>query len=504
MRAAIATMLAGGDLHAYFGSSDDVRAAVKAAQEWQKQEGSARGGNPLVQTCRPLNVGESALAARIMACVAALSERETVVTGKKTLLDRPMTALVRALKALGAQVEPACATSAEHAAAPTGRPAYTLPLRITGSMPGGSVTIDGSEGSQTVTGLLMTLPLASGKSILRVTHPTSTPYIDMTLDLLAEFGIEIENEWAPDSSVWEFRIAGGQHYKIPASAAAGAPQAIGHPLLRMQGDWSGAACLLVAGAIASAITPPADASAMDMCAEGIASAGGGGVRCVSLALDASQHDGVTVRGLSTVSHQADKAILDALRAAGAEVALNIDGVPQAEPAAGVGLNVSPNARCELRLASLDSITVRRVGELKAFEFDATHCPDLFPALVALAAACCGESTLTGALRLHGKESSRGEVLRDEYAKLGIEIALNGDVMRVQGGAVASIGSVSGAVAEDGGGTLAVSSHGDHRIAMSLAVTALRAEQPVLLEGAAAVTKSYPDFWKDLKKIMVND
>lgn len=132
----------------------------------------------------------------------------------------------------------------------------------------------------------------------------------------------------------------------------------------------------------------------------------------------------------------------------------------------------------------NSITVAH-RSLEAFTFDATHCPDLFPALVALAAAADGVSTISGIGRLRGKESDRGEVLKDEYEKLGIDIELDydEDVMRVVGGMPH--------VAE-------VDSHDDHRVAMSLAVTALRLDSELAIRNRECVAKSYPSFFEDLE------
>ena len=126
--------------------------------------------------------------------------------------------------------------------------------------------------------------------------------------------------------------------------------------------------------------------------------------------------------------------------------------------------------------------------LHAFEFDATHCPDLFPALAALAAAAEGVSTIRGTSRLEYKECNRAEAIRDEYAKLGIEVDTSEeDVMRIRGGAIRSA---------------RVRSYGDHRMAMSLAVAALRSDGEVEIEGAESVAKSYPDFFGDLERVRI--
>ena len=108
-------------------------------------------------------------------------------------------------------------------------------------------------------------------------------------------------------------------------------------------------------------------------------------------------------------------------------------------------------------------------------------------LMALAAAAEGVSTIYGIERLRGKESDRGEVLREEYAKLGIEIELDYDsnVMRVVGGEPQ---------AHD------VDSHDDHRIAMSLAITALRINEPIAIKNRECVAKSYPSFFDDIESL----
>ena len=62
--------------------------------------------------------------------------------------------------------------------------------------------------------------------------------------------------------------------------------------------------------------------------------------------------------------------------------------------------------------------------LHGFEFDATNCPDLFPALAALAAAADGVSTIRGTSRLLHKESNRAEAIREEYAKVGIDVDIS--------------------------------------------------------------------------------
>lgn len=160
---------------------------------------------------------------------------------------------------------------------------------------------------------------------------------------------------------------------------------------------------------------------------------------------------VSVSGLAMGSLQADKAMLHALMSAGCKVQIEEQEIRVD------GSNLSP------------------------FEFDATDCPDLFPALVVLGAKCTGISTIKGAERLTHKESDRGVVLQSEFGKMGVNIVLDGDVMRIHG-----TGNLHGAL---------VSSHHDHRIAMSLAIAGTVAGGETRVQDAEAVAKSYPDFWE---------
>jgi 3-phosphoshikimate 1-carboxyvinyltransferase len=130
------------------------------------------------------------------------------------------------------------------------------------------------------------------------------------------------------------------------------------------------------------------------------------------------------------------------------------------------------------------IRVQR-DQLKPFEFDATQSPDLFPPLVALASYCNGVSTIKGVSRLLHKESNRSLTLKEEFKKMNIDIELNGDIMKVHGGIVHGAKVIS---------------HNDHRIAMACAVAAICAKGKTEIMNAAAIEKSYPEFFNDLKKI----
>jgi len=266
-----------------------------------------------------------------------------------------------------------------------------LPMRLMGKITGRSPVIDGSSGSQLLTGLLMALPLLDSDSEITVESLKSKPYISLTCKLLSDFGVKIENH-----DFKRFFIPGNQSYTAHEYT--------------VEGDWSGAAFLLVAGAIAGEIT---------------------------------------IANLNCSSLQADIAVLEALRAAGTDLTEH-------------GRQVS---------------AVR--SDLRAFTFDATDSPDLFPPLAALASYCSGTSRIKGVSRLAHKESDRAGAITEVLGKMNISVRIEGDEMYIEGG------EVMGAV---------VSSHNDHRIAMMAAVMALGGRGEVTIKDAEAVDKSFPDFF----------
>ena len=336
-------------------------------------------------TSATLHVGESGLATRLFTPIASLNPTPITIEGEGTLLYRPMTMMIEPLRQLGVEVKDG---------------GGFLPIEVKGPIHGGEICVDGSVSSQFITGLLLALPLAEEDTTLHVSSPVSTPYIDMTIDTARRFGVEIMHN---EGDYTQFFIEGGQQYTATD--------------LSIEGDWSGAASILVAGAIAGE---------------------------------------VTIKNISTLSKQADTAICRALERAGA------------------GLIIEQ-----------DSITVSK-RKLRAFEFDATNSPDLFPALAALAAAAEGESVIIGTERLRHKESDRAETIQREYEKLGIEVDISeNNIMRIHGGEIRPATTYS---------------HNDHRIAMSIAVSALRCEGEVIIEGAECVEKSYPTFFEDLESI----
>jgi len=284
-----------------------------------------------------------------------------------------------------------------------------LPIEIKGPLQPANITVDGSLSSQFLTGLLMAYAATEVYDTeIKVLDLKSKPYIDLTLAVLNEFG-------------WNVKHTKYESFKFYSHTPL-------KPLIEytVEGDWSGAAFLLVAGAIAGPIK---------------------------------------VKGLQLNSTQADKKIISALISANASITIESDGII-----------LGPNKNMENG----------QQEKLNAFQFDATDCPDLFPPLVALASYCDGVCEIKGVSRLAHKESDRGLTLQAEFAKMGVNIILSGDVMQIHGGSEIK-------------STVVFSQH-DHRIAMACAVAALCANGPVEITEAEAINKSYTDFFTDLQQL----
>lgn len=112
--------------------------------------------------------------------------------------------------------------------------------------------------------------------------------------------------------------------------------------------------------------------------------------------------------------------------------------------------------------------------------------DLVPPLAVMACFADGRTRLRGVSRLSTKESSRAEALVSELRKMGGELDIDGDDLVVNG-----VKALRGSE---------VSSWGDHRIEMALAVAALGAEGGTTIDDAMTVTKSYAEFYEDLRSL----
>ncbi len=173
-----------------------------------------------LQFAKEINCGESGLVARMMIAMSALSDQQITITGRGSLMCRHLGDMQISMNELGVS----CITDGGF-----------LPVKIHGPVSGNRVTVNGASGSQLLSGLLMALPNAGHDVLITAENLRSAPYLEMTLDMLEKFGIAVKP--LPKN---RFLTIGNQNYQ-PVE-------------LRIEGDWSGAAFLMVAAAINGNLT----------------------------------------------------------------------------------------------------------------------------------------------------------------------------------------------------------------------------------------------------------
>ncbi len=189
---------------------------------------------------------ESGSTLRFLLPLSAALGKSAHFVGRGRLPERPIADFLEVIEGLGAKTN-----------------AHKLPLDITGPLTGKNCELPGHVSSQYLTGLLMAAPLMeSGLDIHLTTPLQSRPYIDLTLDVLKRFGIDVEEDGT------DFHVPAASRYTLPQGEHA------------IEGDWSNASFFLAAGAIGQS---------------------------------------VTVTGLDLASSQGDKVIIDILEGFGAKV-----------------------------------------------------------------------------------------------------------------------------------------------------------------------------------------
>lgn len=254
-------------------------------------------------------------------------------------------------------------------------------LTLKGRLKPDTFNVRGDISSQFISGLLFALPLLDGDSVINITTTLeSSAYVDITIQALSLFGVEIKRD------ANSFYIKGNQKY-IPSNQ-------------RAEGDYSNAAFL-----------------------DGFNVLGAD----------------VSVIGLNEDSIQGDKIYKEYFE-------LIKNGTPT---------------------------------------LDISNCPDLGPVLFALASVKQG-ATFIGTRRLKIKESDRAEAMKAELLKLGVKTEIFENSVIVHRGAKAPTERLYG--------------HNDHRIVMALSVILSLFGGEI--DGCEAVSKSYPDFFKEIAKIGV--
>lgn len=257
-------------------------------------------------------------------------------------------------------------------------------LTVKGALKPGRYELPGNVSSQFITGLLYALPLLAEDSEILLTTPLeSEGYVDMTLEVLGQFGVAVRRQ------ANGFFVPGGQQY-ISRD-------------MSIESDWSQAAFWYAARALGS---------------------------------------DVTVGGLNETSAQGDRVI----------------------------------ARQFEQLSAAGDVTL-----------DVSQCPDLVPALAAMAAVRQGTTHIVNAARLRIKESDRLTAVTQVLTAMGANVTEQPEGLTIAG-------------REGLAGGVSVDSCNDHRIAMMAAVAATRCKQPVTVLGAQCVAKSYPDFWEDYEAL----
>ncbi|MGY5449896.1 3-phosphoshikimate 1-carboxyvinyltransferase [Agarivorans sp. MS3-6] len=210
--------------------SDDIRHMLNALKKlgvnYQLSEDRSRctvnglGRAFQLEQAEELFLGNAGTAMRPLCAALCLSQGEFTLTGEPRMEERPIGALVDALRQVGAKL-----TYLKNEGYP--------PLKISGTgLQGGKVDIDGSVSSQFLTAFLMAAPYAKQDiEISIVGDLVSKPYIDITLKMMAAFGVEVEND-----NYQRFVVKGQQVYR-------GAGEFL------VEGDASSASYFLAAGAI---------------------------------------------------------------------------------------------------------------------------------------------------------------------------------------------------------------------------------------------------------------
>ncbi|EAA8441753.1 3-phosphoshikimate 1-carboxyvinyltransferase [Salmonella enterica] len=209
--------------------SDDVRHMLNAlsalginytlSADRTRCDITGNGGALRAPGALELFLGNAGTAMRPLAAALCLGQNEIVLTGEPRMKERPIGHLVDSLRQGGANID-----YLEQENYP--------PLRLRGGFIGGDIEVDGSVSSQFLTALLMTAPLAPEDTTIRVKGElVSKPYIDITLNLMKTFGVEIANH-----HYQQFVVKGGQQYHSPGRYL-------------VEGDASSASYFLAAGAI---------------------------------------------------------------------------------------------------------------------------------------------------------------------------------------------------------------------------------------------------------------
>ena len=371
-----------------------------------------------------IDVGNSGTTLRIAIGSAALAQagQTTTFTGDEQIQTRPIGPLMDALSELGAKC-----TSLNN----NGK----VPVEVTGKLTGGRTAVAATT-SQYLSSLLLCAPLASKDTQIDVTLLNEPGYVQMTLDWLDKQHIEYEitdshgfatdftdlicgNRRKESELICVFKIKGNQSYKafdatIPA-------------------DFSSATFFLCAAAMSA--------------------------------------EEVTLLGLDFADSQPDKAVVDYLKAMGADISIG----PNLSAAAGESGD------------SQDSVTVK-AATLKGTELDMNKTPDALPAMAVTAAFAEGPTKLLNVPQARSKETDRIKCMAEELKKMDVDIEELPDGLII-GGSRPKPAELHG--------------WADHRIVMALSLAGLNLDGKCTIDTAEAIAVTFPNYVELMKGIGAN-
>jgi len=276
-----------------------------------------------------------------------------------------------------------------------------VPAEITGRLTGGKTTIAAST-SQYLSSLLLCTPLAEKDTEIDVTMLNEPGYVQMTLDWLDRQQIQYENH-----GFQKFKVKGGQSYSAFDESICA--------------DFSSATFFLCAATLFA--------------------------------------DEVTLLGLDFSDSQPDKAVVDYLKAMGADI----------------------------EVAS-DSITVK-AAPLKGVELDLNQTPDALPAMAVTAAFAEGTTRLVNVPQARSKETDRIKCMAEELKKMSVDVEELPDGLIVHG-SLREMNRPSSVVHRP---SFLLDGRSDHRIVMALALAGLAIEGGCCIDTAEAMNVTFPEY-----------
>ena len=414
-----------------------------------------------------IHVGESGLLTRMLIpLMAQLSPEEVTFTGEKTLLGRPLTGAKEIMDAFGAAITSSVISSTSSVISSTS-PVISSASSVISSA--SSVISSEAEKSPAPVRVPLTVkgPLKAGRAEISGKHGSqlisgllmALPFAERNSSLIVREPKSIPYMFITLEVLKKFGIKVGNDM-------LGGPD-----FLASDGDWS------LCTEMVFKVKGGQKYKAADIDLEGDWSA------AANFLVAGAIFGSLELQGLDTTSLQADLSVMDILMDAGASLS-QLDG-------------------------DKGNITVQR-APLKAFNVDASNCPDLFPVISVLAAFCQGTSRLAGVGRLANKESDRAKAIIEMLTQMGVQARIEGDVMVIEGHSLAQRllshaipGEVEGSAAPGllrGG---AYTSHHDHRMVMALKVAELGADSPITIDDEDCVAKSFPQFhdkWSKIERI----